>query len=88
MLSRERRIFTPSFPQVSIISLVRFSLVSMKVFLYLCYVCSAVSLETEEDRLAPENINELISFLERENLTPEGKNSLEHALYIWESAKM
>ena len=65
----------------------------MRFFIYLCcfYVCG--SLEVEEDTAfnnkdifaegVPENLEELIVLLERENLTPTGQNPVEFASNIW-----
>ena len=88
---RERRIFTPSFPGVLVISLaVILVTVGMKVLLCMWCASAVLAREHSEGPLSkgvPENVEQLRHFLESENLTTTGQTSIELALQIWKNAK-
>ena len=64
----------------------------MLVFLFLCYLCACESVVIKPGQVfnendfpgnIPENLEDLISLIELENLTPSGQKPVEYASYIW-----
>merc|ERR1712106_1284383 len=68
---------------------VSFGPLKMRFLLYLCCVSVCKSLVVNPDdasefpRDIPDNLEDLISLIERENLAPSGQKPVEYASYIW-----